>query len=285
MPQRWPGRQCPNCDRQSINAGTSDFFECQHCDYTDHPSTLTTATEHLRQVAASSSVKLGMIVAVLALSAFIASSSGVIGDGTGFPVTANESGTDGTLTTTASTTEHGTTQTPIETTAESVAAENGLNQTKIENLVHERINEIRQKRGLEPVSFDVQLRKIARYHSEDMGKRGYFAHESPDGKDFVDRYSKFGYDCRVEVNETTYAKGSENIALTHAFTSIRTSWGENRYLRSNEEVATTIVDQWMHSSGHRENILKPYWNAEGIGIYVVDDDTDGVKIYATQNFC
>lgn len=40
----------------------------------------------------------------------------------------------------------------------------------------------------------------------------------------------------------------------------------------------------MNSTGHRKNILRDYWQNEGIGVYFVEIDGKA-RVYATQNFC
>ncbi len=47
------------------------------------------------------------------------------------------------------------------------------------------------------------------------------------------------------------------------------------------ELAELVVDGWMDSSGHRENILKDSYDLEGIGVAI--DSTE--QVYITQNFC
>lgn len=47
-----------------------------------------------------------------------------------------------------------------------------------------------------------------------------------------------------------------------------------------ETIAAQTVDGWMSSSGHRANILTPYFQSEGIGVAVSFDEA-----YVTQNFC
>jgi uncharacterized protein YkwD len=49
---------------------------------------------------------------------------------------------------------------------------------------------------------------------------------------------------------------------------------------SYEEIAESTVDGWMKSPNHKENILTPSWQSEGIGISATD-----YKVYITQNFC
>jgi uncharacterized protein YkwD len=48
-----------------------------------------------------------------------------------------------------------------------------------------------------------------------------------------------------------------------------------------KQIAESTVKGWMHSPGHRKNILAPHWRSEGIGVALSPDD----KVYITQNFC
>lgn len=156
-----------------------------------------------------------------------------------------------------------------------------LNRSKIELLIHEYINEERASRGLSTLSFDRDLREIARYHSENMATKDFFSHTSPDGQTMQDRYERFGYDCRVSTGGDRYATGAENIAYKFATSDA----GSPELLGNNESrIAEAFVSQWMDSDGHRENILKSHWTVEGIGISLVSSATE-IRIYATQNFC
>lgn len=147
-----------------------------------------------------------------------------------------------------------------------------INRTRVERLIHQYVNRERTERGLPPLSFDRELRDIARYHSRDMGVNGYFAHGSPGGETFADRYERFGYNCRVSTGGNRYLTGAENIAY-------RTGYRHNE-----NTIAQRFVSGWMDSPTHRKNILTEHWNNEGIGVYV--SQSDGRRtIYATQNFC
>jgi len=46
------------------------------------------------------------------------------------------------------------------------------------------------------------------------------------------------------------------------------------------EIAEVIVQGWMGSPGHRQNILSLNWKVEAIGIAISSDD----KVYITENF-
>ena len=146
-----------------------------------------------------------------------------------------------------------------------------LNIEEVEQKVHELINEERTKNGLNSLTLNPVLSNIARQHSQDMATRDYFEHDSPEGKDFEDRYKENNFNCEIKISEsttsTTYATGAENISFLEGYS------GEIR-------IANAMVDGWMNSPGHRKNILTPYFEKEGIGIA-----KSGNKIYGTQNFC
>lgn len=159
-----------------------------------------------------------------------------------------------------------------------------IDEEKVEREVHELINEERTLRGLEPLDYSQSLEEIADYHSKDMLIQGYMAHDSPNGETMADRYQKFDYKCAIKRG-TTIHKGAENVAQTYYKQEIAADTG-TVYHENNTQLAQGIVNQWMNSEGHRENILEPYWENEGIGIKVADNpDGEGKIVYATQNFC
>ncbi|MDQ2049898.1 CAP domain-containing protein [Natronolimnohabitans sp. A-GB9] len=156
-----------------------------------------------------------------------------------------------------------------------------LDRVLVERYVHQAVNEERTDRGLEALEFDDDLQEIARAHSEDMAERGYFAHVDPDGNTFEDRYAAHGYECRAYTGDGSYYTGGENLAMTYVNQPVQTDTGAVVEYTDERELADGIVDQWMNSDGHRENLLAEHWNNEGIGIHVTEDD----EVYATQNFC
>ncbi len=151
----------------------------------------------------------------------------------------------------------------------------------LERQIHQIINNERKRHGLHTIAWDDALARIARQHSRDMATRGFFAHESPEGRDFNYRYRMEGYHCAI-VTGTTIHLGAENIMQNNLYDSARTVNGEVFYAwNSQKKIAETTVDSWMNSAGHRKNILTPFWNNEGIGVFIAPDD----KVYITQNFC
>jgi uncharacterized protein YkwD len=106
-----------------------------------------------------------------------------------------------------------------------------------------RINEVRRGRRLRPLRVNGRLAAAADFHSRDMGRRGYFQHQSADGTAFWRRIQRF-YRSR--------GFGSWSV-------------GENLLWASDRFGATFAVRQWMKSPPHRRNILSPVWREVGIG--------------------
>ena len=151
------------------------------------------------------------------------------------------------------------------------------------NRIHAQINKQRKRHGLAALAWSDALSRIAVKHSRDMANRNYLSHDSPEGKDFSFRYRQGGYVCVIRVGKMVYT-GAENLALSHLYNSMTTENGIAYFnWNSAQEIAQRTVDGWMNSPGHRENILLPYWQHEGIGIEV--ESSPGNKIYITQNFC
>ena len=157
-----------------------------------------------------------------------------------------------------------------------------FNISQIETLVLQYTNEERTKYGKSMFMDDSRLANIARGHSEDMGNRQYYSHETPEGVEPTDRANKAGYSCKKYYG-TYYTDGiAENIAQGYTYTSYMSLGIKSSYTWHTEEsLAHELVDSWMDSPGHRENILNSQYDRLGIGISITQDET----VYATQNFC
>ena len=158
--------------------------------------------------------------------------------------------------------------------------------SKLELKIHDLTNIERQKLNLSLLSYDTEIRNIARGHSEDMSVRNFFAHETPDGKSPTDRAlsANFALDNRSwfkKLNSTQWQFG-ENIYQTNLYDSVYliNNIPTHYYWSDLEKIAKKSVNGWMNSKEHRENIVLPLWKKEGIGVYISDDD----KVFITQNF-
>jgi uncharacterized protein YkwD len=148
--------------------------------------------------------------------------------------------------------------------ASGVADASTVNESEIRQELHAEVNERRTERGLAPLDRSQQLDRVAEYHSEDMTNNSYFAHTAPDGETLEERYASRGIGCA----------GGENIWRTT----------DSAAATDEQEFAETVVDSWMNSPGHRENILQPRFSSEGFGI-ATGPYAGEENVMVTQNFC
>lgn len=165
-----------------------------------------------------------------------------------------------------------------------------LNRGEIEEWVIKFTNEERISAGLQSLRHDAGISDIARSHSENMARLGRLSHDI-EGRDPTDRAMAAGYNCRAYGGDGSYSYGlSENIAEHPRVTQ----WlGRGRsyhpvdYDQDAEEAARGLVEGWMSSPGHRENILDRESRRIGVGIAIQEAPEYGYvseTIYATQNF-
>jgi uncharacterized protein YkwD len=126
----------------------------------------------------------------------------------------------------------------------------------LEQDVLELINKERQQSNLEPLVWSAKAAEVARMHSRDMGWNKYFSHKSLDGRMVTDRADGSGL--------ADWSMIGENIAMVGGFA----------------DPVDHVVNGWMHSDGHRKNILDPRWKETGIGIFITSEGT----YYFTQVF-
>ena len=159
----------------------------------------------------------------------------------------------------------------------------GIDKSKLEKQVHELTNQYRIQNGLDALSWDDKLSNVARSHSEDMASRNYFAHETLEGKNPTDRGVSQGYTCQKVIGMLIYSGIAENIFQNNLYDRVWTTNGIPTSYEWNtlDELASSTVDGWMDSPGHRKNILTETIDKEGIGVAIASDD----KVYITQNFC
>ncbi|MGN1115632.1 MAG: CAP domain-containing protein [Candidatus Ornithomonoglobus sp.] len=114
------------------------------------------------------------------------------------------------------------------------------------------VNDIRSQHGLHQLTWNSDLTRAARLHCEDMISRNYFAHNTPEGCTPFDRMKALGI---------RYSAAAENIA-------------------AGQPDPQSVVESWMSSEAHRNNILNP--DLKEVGIAFVRGGTYG--IYWAQEF-
>ncbi|MCQ6529790.1 CAP domain-containing protein [Bacillus mycoides] len=108
---------------------------------------------------------------------------------------------------------------------------------EFEQSVAELINIERTKQGLVALQIDTALSKVSRLKSEDMQKNNYFSHISPTYGSPFDMIKKF---------DISYQSAGENIA-------------------QGQQTPEEVIQSWMNSTGHRENILNSHFTHMGVG--------------------
>jgi uncharacterized protein YkwD len=105
------------------------------------------------------------------------------------------------------------------------------------------LNEERARHGLRPLERNAILEAASQRHSEDMARRHFFAHRTPDGMTPGERISAAGYPvCDCYVGENLY-------------------WGAGR-----NAPPAKAMEGWMDSPGHRKNVLSPEFTEVGVGV-------------------
>jgi uncharacterized protein YkwD len=127
--------------------------------------------------------------------------------------------------------------------ASAAPARRGLQLTSLESGILASLNATRAHSGLAQLRISRGLTAAARQHSREMGRLGYFAHESAGGGSFDARVGRY----------YPFASGFH-----------RWSVGENLAWESPDLDANEALRLWMASPEHRKNILTPSWREIGI---------------------
>lgn len=117
-----------------------------------------------------------------------------------------------------------------------------------EEAVFDMVNQERQNVGRSPLSWCEGLYNCAKAHSCDMCDRDFFSHVNPEGEGPSDRgrLGHAGSYTFQSIVPSPYAWIGENIA--YGYTD-----------------PAAIMNMWMNSTGHRNNILNPDYTHIGVG--------------------
>ena len=115
--------------------------------------------------------------------------------------------------------------------ASGVSAHSEFSADELERQVIDLTNAFRAAYDRSPLRYDSAAATAARRHAEDMARNNYFSHTGLDGSSPSDRYRRAG--------------GTGGA-------------GENCYYASYSGSSFDVVDGWINSSGHRENMLRDY---------------------------
>lgn len=107
-----------------------------------------------------------------------------------------------------------------------------------ENEVIRLVNIQRSNQGLQSLTQNWELSRVARYKSQDMLDKNYFSHTSPTYGSPFTMMENFGIH---------FSSAGENIAM-------------------GQRTPAEVMNAWMNSPGHRANILSPSYSQIGVGL-------------------
>ncbi|MEM9806126.1 MAG: CAP domain-containing protein, partial [Cyanobacteria bacterium P01_D01_bin.56] len=119
-------------------------------------------------------------------------------------------------------------------------------------------NEFRAENGRAPLTLNEELASTAQKHSQAMAEGDFFSHTGLNGSAPWDRAEDEGYTARAMA---------ENIA-------------------AGQPTPEQVVQGWIDSPGHRQNMLNPSYTELGVGYFELENDTGQVNYnrYWTQVF-
>jgi len=121
-------------------------------------------------------------------------------------------------------------------------------------------NQRREAHGRRPLSPDSGLRRVACSHAQDMLRRGFVGHETPDGEGPTDRVARLHRQLIGPVAENVWARTGRTPDQDRP-----------------ASLAEQIVKGWMNSASHRRTLLES--SATHLGVCVGREDT---RIRVTQ---
>ena len=110
------------------------------------------------------------------------------------------------------------------------------------------INEKRAVAGLGPLTSESRLAQAAKLYAKVLADFNWFSHTGPDGSDLVSRTGAAGFPFTVQIGEVI-------------------AWGSDGWPPAD------IVQAWLDSPSHREQIMSGVYSRAGIGCYFTDDST------------
>lgn len=112
------------------------------------------------------------------------------------------------------------------------------------------VNRGKSKAGLPPLTTDGILADAARIRSQELAVS--YSHDRPDGSS-----------CFSAIRDESFQMLGENIAKGY-------------------QSSVDVMDAWMHSEGHRKNILNPEFTKIGVGCYIRGGEKHWVQLFGRR---
>ena len=135
---------------------------------------------------------------------------------------------------------------PTSTPEPVVQAGNGWWDAAFEAEVFAVINQKRAEAGLAPLAVESRLTQAGKAYAKVLADYNHFSHTGPDGSTLVSRVEAAGFPFTVQIGEVI-------------------AWGSNGW------PPVDIVQAWMDSPSHREQIMSPVYTQAGVGCYFTEE--------------
>jgi len=140
------------------------------------------------------------------------------------------------------------TPTVVAKVATTAASRSGWYDDAYTTLVFNLVNQRRQAAGLAPLAVEPRLANSAATYAKVLADNNWFSHTGPDGSTLVTRDEAAGFPFTVQIGEVL-------------------AWGSNGWTPGE------IVQAWMDSPPHREEIMSPVYTRAGTGCYFTNTGT------------
>ena len=138
-----------------------------------------------------------------------------------------------------------------------VVTQTRIAQPPLEDRILQLVNRERESAGVGPLYFSPELARAASAHSSAMASDGFFEHRGEGEPALFERVTDTGMDTD-HVGENIF-ETSEGVSGA---------------------VADECVQMWMHSAGHRRNMLSPEFDKTGIAVSISRNGEN----YITEDF-
>lgn len=160
---------------------------------------------------------------------------------------------------------------------------------ELERALHRAVNQVRSERGRTSLAWSDSLRRLARSHSQDMARRGFFGHTTPGGVGPAERAERLGLPAARPLSDGRRIGIGENLFRTYRYDGYRDVYrrrenGARQRVRrvydwkSRRVVAEETVESWLESPSHRRALLSRNYRRHGLGVAFTKE-----RIYVTQN--
>ncbi|AEM21459.1 SCP-like extracellular [Brachyspira intermedia PWS/A] len=118
------------------------------------------------------------------------------------------------------------------------------------------VNQERLKAGLTEYKLDAKLCEAANQRAKEIVEK--YDHIRPDGREWDTVLDEYGF------NSGAYIRGENIVAM--------------------RESASSAMNAWMNSQGHKDNILADYYTTIGVGVYEYNGSKYWVQIFLSDSF-